>query len=68
MTLHRRLEISGDLVGMSIPDEYDADVVEAVKKFQRRHGLPPTGVIDARVTIEALNIPAIVRLAQLRPI
>ena len=36
--LHRRLEISGDLVGQSIPDEYDAAVVVAVKKFQARHG------------------------------
>ena len=66
IALHRRLEISGDLVGMSVPDEYDAAVVAAVKKFQSRHGLPPTGIIDARVTIEAMNIPASVRLAQLQ--
>ncbi len=66
VTLHRRLEISGDLVGQSIPDEYDAAVVAAVKKFQARHGLPPTGVIDNRATIEALNTPAVVRLAQLQ--
>ena len=65
VTLHRRLEISGDLVGMSIPDEYDAAVVAAVKRFQQRHGLPPTGVIDSKATIEALNVPASVRLAQL---
>ena len=64
--LHRRLEISGDLVGQSIPNEYDAAVVAAVKKFQARHGLPPTGVIDNRVTVEALNIPATVRLTQLK--
>ena len=51
---------------MSVPDEYDAAVVAAVKKFQARHGLPPTGIIDARVTIEAMNIPASVRLAQLQ--
>ncbi len=64
--LHRRLEISGDLVGQSIPNEYDAAVVAAVKKFQGRHGLPPTGVIDNRVTVEALNVPAAVRLSQLK--
>jgi murein L,D-transpeptidase YcbB/YkuD len=63
--LHRRLEISGDLVGRSIPDEYDAALTEAVKKFQRRHALPPTGAMDA-VTIKAMNVPAIVRLAQLQ--
>src|SRR6476646_10197188 len=32
IALHRRLEISGDLVGMSVPDEYDAGVVAAVKR------------------------------------
>jgi L,D-transpeptidase YcbB len=65
-TLQRRLEISGDLVGRSVPGEYDAAVVAAVKKFQTRHGLPPTGVIDNRATIDALNVPAVVRLAQLQ--
>lgn len=65
VTLHRRLEIGGDLVGMSIPDQYDAAVVAAVKRFQVRHGLPPTGVIDSKATVEALNVPATVRLAQL---
>jgi murein L,D-transpeptidase YcbB/YkuD len=66
VTLHRRLEISGDLVGMSVPDEYDAAVVAAVKRFQARHGLPPTGVIDSKATVAALNVPATVRLAQLQ--
>jgi murein L,D-transpeptidase YcbB/YkuD len=66
VTLHRRLEISGDLVGQSIPDEYDAAVVVAVKKFQSRHGLPATGVIDSKAMIESLNVPAVIRLAQLQ--
>jgi murein L,D-transpeptidase YcbB/YkuD len=66
VTLHRRLEISGDLVGQSIPDEYDAAVVVAVKKFQARHGLPATGIIDSKATIEALNVPASIRLMQLQ--
>ncbi|MGH6749267.1 MAG: L,D-transpeptidase family protein [Methyloceanibacter sp.] len=65
VTLHRRLEITGDLVGMSVPQEYDAAVVAAVKKFQDRHGLPPTGVIDSHAMIDALNVPATIRLAQL---
>lgn len=66
VTLHRRLEISGDLVGQSIPDEYDGAVVAAVKKFQARHGLPATGIIDSKATVQALNVPAAVRLAQLQ--
>jgi murein L,D-transpeptidase YcbB/YkuD len=65
VTLHRRLEISGDLVGMSIPDEYDAALVAAVKRFQARSGLPPTGVIDSKAMVAALNVPATERLAQL---
>lgn len=63
--LHRRLEISGDLVGRSVPDEYDAALTEAVRQFQRRHALPPTGVID-RATVDVMNVPANVRLAQLQ--
>lgn len=63
--LHKRLEISGDLAGRSIPDEYDAAVVAAVKKLQARHGIPPTGVID-RATVDAMNVPATVRLHQLQ--
>ena len=50
-TLQRRLEISGDLVGNSMEGEYDAAVVAAVKKFQTRHGLPATGVIDSKAMI-----------------
>jgi L,D-transpeptidase YcbB len=63
--LHRRLEISGDLVGKSIPDEYDAALAAAVKKFQERHALPPTGAID-RATVDAMNVPANIRLRQLQ--
>ncbi|MGA8692203.1 MAG: L,D-transpeptidase family protein [Methyloceanibacter sp.] len=63
--LHRRLEISGDLVGQSIPDEYDAGLTQAVRKFQARHALPPTGDID-RATIDVMNVPAAVRLHQLQ--
>ena len=63
--LHRRLEISGDLVGQSIPNEYDEAVTQAVRKFQSRHALPPTGTID-RATIDVMNVPATVRLTQLQ--
>ncbi len=64
-TLKRRLELSGDLVGQSVPNDYDAATTEAVRKFQRRNGIPPTGVID-RGTIDALNVPAGARLNQLK--
>ena len=54
--LQRRLEITGDLVGQSVPGEYDAAVVGAVKKFQTRHGIRATGIIDTKAMIEALNV------------
>ncbi|MET0667202.1 MAG: L,D-transpeptidase family protein [Methyloceanibacter sp.] len=63
--LQQRLEASGDLVGMSVPGEYDGAVVGAVKRFQIRHGLPPTGVVDSKAMVAALNVPAGVRLSQL---
>ena len=64
--LQQRLEASGDLVGMSVPGEYDGAVVGAVKRFQIRHGLPPTGVVDSKAMVAALNVPAGVRLNQLQ--
>jgi murein L,D-transpeptidase YcbB/YkuD len=63
--LHRRLEISGDLAGQSIPNEYDEALTQAVRKFQSRHALPPTGTID-RATVDVMNVPASVRLFQLQ--
>jgi murein L,D-transpeptidase YcbB/YkuD len=63
--LHRRLEISGDLVGHSVPDDYDEALTQAVRRFQSRHALPPTGTID-RATIDVMNVPASVRLLQLQ--
>ena len=64
--LHRRLEISGDLVGTSIPNEYTPVLAGAVRKFQARHGLPATGKIDSKAMIAALNMPAYLRLAELQ--
>jgi murein L,D-transpeptidase YcbB/YkuD len=44
---------------------FDDQVAEAVRRFQRRHGLAPTGIVDRR-TLAALNVPAAARLQQLR--
>jgi murein L,D-transpeptidase YcbB/YkuD len=43
---------------------YDGAVVEAVKRFQERHGLDGDGVIGA-TTIKALNVPLSTRVRQL---
>jgi murein L,D-transpeptidase YcbB/YkuD len=63
--LRRRLAASGDLdptVGSA--EIFDSYVEAAVKKFQARHGLGTTGIVNDQ-TFDALNIPADVRLQQL---
>jgi L,D-transpeptidase YcbB len=63
--LQRRLAASGDYIG-PVSGDYDAAVMAAVRKFQTRHGIGATGVIDTKAVIDALNVPAYVRLAQLQ--
>ena len=63
--LRERLAATGDLA----PEDrrgldFDARVLAGVKRFQRRHGLPETGLVGAR-TIDAANVPAQVRFRQL---
>lgn len=64
--LRRRLIASGDLRQMSgDPTSFDSYVQAAVKQFQGRHGIPDDGVVNS-ATLKALNVPAYVRLAQLK--
>jgi L,D-transpeptidase YcbB len=63
--LRQRLISLGDLspnVGSS--DVFDSYVDAAVKRYQARHGLTPTGVVGSQ-TFAALNTPADIRLKQL---
>ena len=63
--LRKRLIISGDLPrSAGISSHFDTYVDGAVKRFQRRHGLPVDGVLG-RYSFAALNIPADIRLGQL---
>ncbi len=61
-----RLSLLGDL---HEPHEarsvYDGALVAALKRFQRRHGLPADGKIGP-ATLEALNVPLSHRVQQLR--
>lgn len=64
--LRRRLELSRDLPqGYGYSPRYDRYVTHAVKNFQKRHGLSPTGVVG-KSTIMALNVSASDRLRQLK--
>ena len=64
--LRKRLSIAGDLgaAGGEL-DVFDSYVDAAVRRFQARHGINIDGVVRKQ-TFDALNIPADVRLAQLK--
>jgi len=64
--LRQHLMISGDLnprAGMS--QSFDTYTDAALKRFQRRHGLPSDGV-TGKYTYAAMNVSADVRLGQLQ--
>jgi murein L,D-transpeptidase YcbB/YkuD len=66
--LVQHLRISGDLrprIEMSRSQVNLSDLEAAVQQFQARHGIRSSGIVD-RETIDALNVTADARLAQLR--
>lgn len=62
--LRKRLLMSGDLDGAKDKGAHDETVVEALKRFQSRHGLAPTGTMTPR-TLAALNVSVHKRIRQL---
>lgn len=65
--LRQRLYITRDLISIESEDPYlfDSDLTEAVKKFQKRHGLKADGVVG-NMTLKELNIPVETRIMQIR--
>ena len=66
-TLRTRLVAEGDLPPSSTAGAagvYGAELVEAVKRFERRHGLAADGALDA-ATVAALNVPVRDRIRQI---
>jgi L,D-transpeptidase YcbB len=63
----KRLAATGDFTGSANADEtaYGPDLQEAVKRFQRRHGLEPDAAIGAAVVRE-MNLPVEARVQQLQ--
>src|ERR1700722_17167005 len=63
--LRQHLVISDDMSEAKwAGDAYDNDLVDAVKRFQLRHGLDATGSVGAQ-TLKALNVPVGDRIKQL---
>jgi murein L,D-transpeptidase YcbB/YkuD len=65
--LRRRLIATGDLPADSVisgEDRYGAVEVQAVQRFQRRHGLTPDGVLDG-ATLATINTPFQQRVRQI---
>lgn len=64
--LRRRLQATGDLGRRArVYGRYDGALQAAVRAYQRRSGLTPSGVANRR-TLAMLNVPAAERLRQLR--
>lgn len=64
--LRARLFASGEYRGANDGSTFfDGELEKGVKRFQATNGLTPTGVLDKR-TVAALNVPAEVRLRQLK--
>jgi murein L,D-transpeptidase YcbB/YkuD len=64
--LRKRLMVSGDLSpDAGISPSFDTYVDAALKRFQRRHGIPADGV-TGKYTYKAMNVSAQVRLGQLQ--
>ena len=67
-TLAKRLAASADFKGTPAADgqpmTYDAELQDAVKRFQRRHGLPDDGAVGPALASE-LNVPLDARIRQI---
>ena len=66
--LRARLQASGDLAdgdaaGKNGSAVFDKAVADAVRRFQKRHGLAETGTVNA-ATLAALNVPVTERIRQ----
>ena len=63
--LGERLHITGDMPDPVVESmEYDQPLIEAVKRFQSRHGLDVDGITGPG-TLHALNVPVQDRIDQL---
>lgn len=62
--LRERLRLTGDLPFSDGSGRLDRELADALRRFQRRHGIEPSGELDD-LTRAALDVPASRRLAQI---
>jgi murein L,D-transpeptidase YcbB/YkuD len=67
VAIAQRLAATGDYTGAidAHATSYSGDLVDAVKRFERRHGLEPDGVIGQIVTAE-MNVPVQRRIEEIQ--
>lgn len=64
--LAKRLAVTGDLPSSAASSgaTYDAQLQQAVRRFEARHGLPDSPVLT-RSTVAAMNVPVAMRIRQI---
>ena len=64
--LAKRLAVTGDYQGGIDPNrtDYNVELQEAVKRFQRRHGLEPDGTVGPAV-VTRMNVPVERRISEI---
>jgi murein L,D-transpeptidase YcbB/YkuD len=63
--IKHRLELLGDIRGLNNTDVFNQRMEIAIRRFQNRHGMEETGIINAAL-IKALNVPLDTRINQLK--
>ncbi len=63
--LRERLQASGELAVSGSETVFDAELEDAVRRFQSRHGLQVDGIVG-HATLAALNVTVAERIAQVR--
>ncbi len=63
--LHTLGDLPADVSAVEDPEIYDSQLIDAVKRFQKRHGLAADGIVG-KATMAQLGIPIAQRVEQIR--